>query len=204
MGAAQRQQALSHLGDQEILDGAFIAATRIKSAANGIVNEAESILTDASVCQWADDTHVHALRARIAHYLSDHPRLTDLKDALDLVPPLLDELKRRANRRLQRPNTRAEKQQAAAAAVDALSGLEQFVGALGSETQYLPSRTGIAAIQLSQLEAFTQFDQTRRVAQQDEIDRLVTEGRLEVQESRTNRAAASLDAALNQARIAFA
>jgi hypothetical protein len=144
-GALQKQQQLAGFRDRLLIDAIATASADAELAAKAIVDEAEAILSDATVCRWDDADDVHALRVRITHYLEDRPRLTSLTDALDQLPTLLEELHRRAKRKLQTPAKKTKKQAPLAAAIDALASLRDFVEELPAETMHLPAGTGVAA-----------------------------------------------------------
>jgi hypothetical protein len=201
-GALQKQQQLAGFGDQLLIDAVAAASADAELAAKAIVDEAEAILTDATVCRWDDADDVHALRVRTTHYLEDHPRLTPLTDALDPLPALLEELQRRAKRKLQMPAKKTKKQAALAAAIDALGSLRDFVEELPAETMRLPAGTG--AQELVFLLDLTQQEAPERISHADQAADAIASGREAVKQSRTRRVSDVFQRALADIRIAFA
>jgi len=203
-GALQKQQQLAGFGDQLLIDAVAAASADAKLAAKAIVDEAEAILSDATVCRWDDADDVHALRVRITHYLANHPRLASLTDALDPLPALLEELQRRAGRKLQMPAKKTKKQAALAAAIDALASLRDFVEQLPAETAHLPAGTGVAAQELAFLLDLTQQEAPERISHTDQAADAIASGRQAVSQSRTRRVSSVFQRALADIRIAFA
>ena len=203
VSAAQRQQQLASFKDAVLIDAVASLAATVTTAAKGIVDEAEAILTSAKVCRLDNDDDVHALHVRIAHYFEDHPRLTTLRDALPPLDRLLDELAGRANRKLQLSKTRDARRRATIGFLDAVDGLKAFMKELGFEFEYLPAKTGLAASAISELDRITQLPEPLRKEKREQIAEHVQTGRVAVEESRANSVSAKLDAALAQLRVAF-
>jgi hypothetical protein len=201
--AVQKQQQFARFGDQLLIDAVATPSADAERAAKAIVDEAEAILSDATVCRWDDADDVHALRVRITHYLQDHPQLTSLTGALDPLRALLEELQRRAKRKLQMPATKTKKRAALEAADVALGRLGEFVEALPAETQHLAAGTGVAAQELVFLLDLTQQEAPVRISHADEVAGAIASGRQAVNESRTRRVSSVFQSALADIRIAF-
>jgi hypothetical protein len=205
VSAVQRQKQLEGLGDQILIDALAILSANAAAAAKAIVDEAEAIFTDAKVCRWENDEDVHALHVRIAHYWEDHPRLTSLEEALDQLPDLLDELGRRAKRRVQMPKTKQKKQKAINDALKASDSLKQFAKDLPNETKHLPVGSGLAAEQLHGLDGIALLPVPTRVEQQasGRVNQLVAEGKDVVKQSRARALSSSAQTAVTRIRTAF-
>ena len=203
--AAQRQLLLEGFRDQILIDALAGLVDTAALAAKWIVDAAEAILTTAETCRWDNGEDVHSLHVSIAHYFTDHPRLTTLQDALNPLPDLVAALSLRGGRKLQLPRKRRGRQKALTQALDALTNLKAFADSLRLETEYLPTHTGLAARELGRLSDLTLQDAPIRVRAKEsgEIYDLVAHARESVAQARSRNVSSELTAAVLGIREAF-
>jgi hypothetical protein len=204
VNAARQKQQLDGYRDQVLIDALDVVSQQASQAAKAIVDEAEAILTKAEVCRLANDD-ANAVHVRITEYFKNHPRLTTLQDALEVLARLLEPLRGRAGRLLQLPKTKRARKDAVQRFLASANAMQEFADSLFLEFGYLPGGgTGLAVVPLGRIDAvMTMDDREARLARRGELLATVEEGRGEVQQSRLKRAAAGLGTTMAEARTAF-
>lgn len=207
IGAAKTGQALAQYREQELIEAVVGLAAEASEAGRGIIDTAEALLTKSENCRWEDDDEVRDLDKEIGNYLSNHPRLTLMQDALGGLPPLLRALKDRAGRRkleLKPGSKRQARLDAVEAAESALADLLSFVDGLAAETEYRPHDTGTAPDTLQRIRHVASQPSGARLAEFGYVQDLVAAGRTEIAESRTRRISGVFTEAMSTVRAAFA
>jgi hypothetical protein len=193
INAAGQEQPLDGYEDQVLIAALDQMSRRASEAAKAIVDEAEAILTKAEVCRLDNNDDAHAVHVRITEYFQNHPRLTTLQDALEVLQRLLAPLRGRAeSRRLQLPKTKKARADTAGRFLKQARTMEGFVDSLFREFKHLPSGTGLANGPLLRIDNVMRLDQQARVSRHEEVLAAVRDGRKEVQESRLKQASAGL------------